>query len=170
MADNEDKLVPIETADIANVQLDKETAELVLKVVQEQDPDKLRQYYELFNLSQSKKNLVRAMKLNELLDLINDQALERVKKYPDEFANKELLDYMQVVSGQLEKNQKSISLADVPLIQVNNQEVNISVNSNEKTLNRESKEKIIETVKMLLKAAETQPDVIDATIEEAKEN
>ena len=169
MTDNNEKLIPVETANAANSELDQETADLVLKVVKETDPDKLRQYYELFNLSQSKKNLLRALKYNELLDLINEQALERVKNCPDEFANKELLDYMQVIANQLERNQKNIAVTDVPLIQVNKQEVNISVDG-EKLLDRNSMERILDTVNYIIKAAEANPEIIDAAVEESKEN
>jgi len=124
---------------------------LVEKIIAADSKDELQAQFDLFNMNQAKKNALRILKLRSLLDKVEDQAIERFEKRPDQVSNRELLDYMQIVSSQIEKSQNVVdSLQDKPMISAvqNNTEVNINVSP---TLNRESKEKVIDVIQALLK-------------------
>lgn len=141
------------------------------KIFAAEDKDELQAQFDLFNMNQAKKNALRIMKLRSLLDKVEDQAIERFEKRPNQVSNKELLDYMQVVSTQIEKSQNVMdSLKDTPMIKAiqNNTEVNINVSP---TLPRESKEKVIDVIQALLRqtatpAADTIIDLTEDSIEE----
>ena len=143
----EDELLP---AEIDTLPLEKDTAVVVNKIVKAKDADELKSYTDLFSLNMAKKNAVRIAKLQNLLDKVNDNAIDRFEKHPDEFSNKEVLDYMKVIQDQITAASNAMeTLGEKPMIQVNNQknEVNINVDS---SLSRESKTKILEAVKGLL--------------------
>ena len=153
--------------------LAKVSSDLIPNIINAPDKKSLQNELELFNLNQSKKNALRVMKLNSLLDEVEDQAIKRFKEKPDMVSNKDLLDYMQVVAGQIERSQKYLDqINETPAIQIKNQknEVNVNISS---TLDRDSKEKVIEAVKALLKEAQsaksesegciTDSDVIEAS-------
>ena len=139
---------------------------IVANIINAESKDELQAQFDLFNMNQSKKNALRIIKLNTLLDKVEDQALERMTKRPDMVSNKELLDYMNVVSNQIERSQKQIdSLKDTPSItlkQQNNTEVNINVGPQ---LDREGKERVIDAISSLIKQLNQTPpdDVVDVT-------
>ena len=132
------------------IPLDNTEKEIVNKIIEADNKDELKHQFDLFNMNQSKKNALRVIKLNGLLGKIEDQAIERFEKRPDQISNKELLDYMQVVSTQIEKSQNYISnIQDKPMITVNNQknELNVSIGPE---LDRDSKSNVINAVTSLL--------------------
>jgi hypothetical protein len=70
---------------------------------------------------------------------------ERVTKRADQFSNKDLLDYVNVITTAAEKAAKQIGLVeDIPLIQINTQN-NIQVNDGF-NLNKESRQKVMDAV------------------------
>lgn len=133
--------LPLEDAEI----------DIVAKIIEAPTRDELQKQFDLFNMNQSKKNALRIVKLNTLLDKVQDQAIERFEKRPDQVSNRELLDYMNVVSGQIDRAQKQVdTLSMTPTIQVTQQknEVNINVNPG---LDRDSKERVMDAISALLK-------------------
>lgn len=142
--------------------LDESTKDIMERIIEEQDVEQIKDLSKMFNLNQVKKNMVRVVKLNDLLDKVQDQAIIRFEQRPDEISNKELLDYMQVVQNSIEKSQKTIETIDTnPLVQVTNQEINVNVGDG--GLDRESKEKVLDVVQQLLKMAKKEP-IIDEPI------
>ena len=132
--------------------LDETEKEIINQIIEAPTKDELQAQFDLFNLTQSKKNALRIVKLQSLLDKVEDQAIERFEKRPDQVSNRELLDYMQVVSSQIDRSQKSVdSLRDKPMIKAiqKNTEVNINVGTN--VLDRESKERVMDAIQGLLK-------------------
>lgn len=149
---------------IALLPLDEQEEQIVNQIIKAPTQKELQEQFDLFNINQSKKNALRIIKLNSLLDKVEDQAIERFEKRPDQVSNKELLDYMQVVANQIDRSQKVIdTLKDKPMIKVNHQknEVNINIGSE---LNRDSKERVMDAIQVLLKQLnKSEPqDVIDA--------
>jgi hypothetical protein len=70
---------------------------------------------------------------------------ERVTKRADQFSNKELLDYVNVITVAAEKAAKQIGLVEeIPLIQINTQN-NIQVNE-VSSLSKESRQKVMDAV------------------------
>lgn len=159
----DDPVLPL----IDSALLEESSNKIVNDIIKTDNVDELKNLTKMFNINQAKKNAVRVVKLNSLLDMVNDQAIERITKRPYEVTNKELLDYMQVVSTQVEKSQKIIDRIDeAPMIQFNQQNNSINVNVGNDALGRDSKERVIEAVTNLLKLAKLPQSRVDATIEE----
>jgi len=143
--------------------LDASNNDLARKLISEENLDVIKDITKKFSINQTKKNVLRIIKLNNLLDKVNDQAIERFEKRPGDINTTDLIKYMQVVQDSIDKSQKYIENIDTsPMIQLNKQEntVNINVGSE---LDRESKEKVIEAINALL----TQVKTTDKTTEES---
>ena len=142
--------------------LDRKSEELVEKIVDEQDSDKLKDLVGLFNINQSKKNILRADIYSKLLDKISIQMVERLDKKSGEFSNKDLLDYLTAVRTAIDKSDIAPENINIPIIQ-NNTQVNVNIDSG---LSRESKERVIDAVNALLaKAKKEKEQIIDITNE-----
>ena len=142
--------------------LDKKSEELVEKIVDEQDSDKLKDLVGLFNINQSKKNILRADIYSKLLDKISIQMVERLDKKSGEFSNKDLLDYLTAVRTAIDKSDIAPENINIPIIQ-NNTQVNVNIDSG---LSRESKERVIDAVNAFLaKAKKEKEQIIDITNE-----
>ena len=131
------------------IPLDKANSDLVQNIINAEDDKKVKDLINLFNLNQVKKNTIRVVKLNSLLDKISDQMLDRFTNNPHEFTNNDLLQYMTTVQTSIDRANKYLNLVnDIPLVQVN--EVNLNVGSSEQ-LSRESRLKITEAINQILK-------------------
>lgn len=177
MVDNIEKITEKEEEEIVNTKSESQELSLVLdalpldasnndlarKLISEENLDVIKDITKKFSINQTKKNVLRIIKLNNLLDKVNDQAIERFEKKPGDINTTDLIKYMQVVQDSIDKSQKYIENIDTsPMIQLNRQEntVNINVGSE---LDRESKEKVIEAINALLVQAKT----TDKTTEES---
>ena len=165
--------LPVE---IDTLPLEESTKDIINKIINENDIEKIKDLSKAFNINQVKKNLVRVVKLGNLMDKVEDQAITRFKQRPDEISNKELLDYLQVVQNSIDKSQKSIENIDTtPLIQLNNQKINVSVEN--KGLDKDSKERVLEVIQKLIKFTQQpsqepeikEPVVIDLSTNESEE-
>lgn len=143
----EDELLP---AEIDTVPLEKETTTVINNIVKSESTEELKSYVDMFKLNIAKKNAVRIAKYQNLLDAVVDQGLARAEKHPDEFTNKEIIDYIKVMQEQINTSKDAIEhIEDQPLVQINNQknEVNINLDSG---LSRESKTKVIDAIRALV--------------------
>lgn len=151
---------------VQSIPLDTKTQEIADRIIQEEDADKIRDLTHLFNLNQAKKNVLRVMKLNSLLDKVSDTMIDRFEKRPGEFSNKDLLDYMQVTQNQIDRANKSLDIVkDAPAISFNqNNQVNIIADG----LDRESKGRVADAIKAILQRVDEQNlgDVVDGRYEE----
>ena len=140
--------------------LDIKTTQIAQEIINEDDVDKIKDLTHLFNLNQAKKNVIRVMKLNGLLDTVSDKIIDRFDKYPDNFSNADLLNYLQVTQNAIEKANKNLSLVDeTPVIQVNhNNQVNVSIID---SYDRESKDRVIEFVKSVLAQSASADETVD---------
>ena len=126
-------------------------------LINEQDPDKTKRLVNLFNLALVKKNAVRLNTVNELIDSVLDKIGQRLEIRPDEFSNKDLIDYMNALYNAAEKSGKIISGADeIPAIQFNQQN-NVIVSPVE-ALSRESRTRIANAVSAILKQYKNNPE------------
>lgn len=139
----------MEPKDIVDIiPLDASSNELANQIIAENDLKKVQDLTHLFNLNQAKKNVLRVIKMNSLLDKISDQMIERVEKTPDNFSNNDLLNYMQVTQSAIDRANKSLNLVDeTPAIQLN--QVNINV-SDDDVLSRDSRERVTEAIKSIM--------------------
>ena len=146
---------------IVNTQtLDEKTTQIAQTIINEEDVDKIKDLTHLFNLNQAKKNVLRVMKLNGLLDTVSDKIIERFEKYPDNFSSADLLNYLQVTQNAIEKANKNLSLVeDTPVIQVNhNNQVNLNIID---SYDRESKERVLEFIKSVLAQSDDVNETVD---------
>lgn len=127
--------------------------ELENRILKEDNPEELKNIINLFNLNIKKKDILRASKLNDLQDKTLDQISERIEKTPDLFSNKDLLDYYKVIQETLNKSDTNVD--NLPNIQINQNIVNMTP-----TIDRESKERVIQAVKEIL-AKSAENNVID---------
>lgn len=137
--------------------IDNKTKELADRILVEDNIDALKDLTTLFNLNIARKNVLRVLKLNDLYDKVSDNIVKRFETTPGEFSNDDLIRYMTTIEGSIEKAQKQLGkVEDPPLIQINQQNnVNINVDSAE-SLSREERERVMNTIKLLLESGETQ--------------
>ena len=132
------------------------TDSLVNDIIEEDDIEKTKQLLNLFNVNIAKKNTLRVMKVDKLLDKVVDEALQRVEVRPDEINNKDLIAYASVAQSQIDKSMQIIkSVNETPAIQLNQQN-NINVNIGTE-LSRESRERVLKAVEQIL----NQDNVVD---------
>lgn len=128
--------------------LKTEISSTAQKIIDTKDLDEAQNLIKIFNLSQAKKNILRVMKLNQLMDNIQDEIIDRFDQHPDEFTNTDLLNYFQTAQSAIDRANKSLNLInDMPAIQIN--QVNIN-NEEEAPLSRQSREKILDYIQNVL--------------------
>lgn len=131
--------------------------ELTNAIATAQTKDELEDLYQKFFINNTKKNAMRITQLNDLLDQVNKQAVERFTKRPGEISNKEILDYMTAVQNQIERSQKTVEgIKDINAIQVNNTQnntVNIHVGGEDTTtsLSKDARDRIAGVIASILK-------------------
>lgn len=139
--------------------LKEKTEEVANQIIAEDDTDKVKDLTHLFNLLQAKKNVLRVMQLDGLLDHVSEAMLTRFEKRPDEFSNSDLISYMNTLQTAIEKSSKSVNMVDEsPAIVVNNTQVNLG--DTQDTLSRESREKVADFIKKVLENSKNSEDII----------
>ena len=131
----------------------KQSEEIADRIVAETDPTELKRLTDLFNLAQQKKNILRVLKYNGLLDSIGDQIQKRIEQKPDEFSNADLLSYMQAIHTAIDKSKINVdAVAGASPITIVDPVVNINAQD---SLSRESREKVTDIVRAILQGALT---------------
>lgn len=131
-----------------------EQAKSVDAIVEADTRQELEKQLELFNLNQTKKNVLRLARLNGLLDQADEQLLHRLEKRPDQLTTKDILDIMNTVSAQVDRiNDFNDRFAEdtkstIKIAQHNTTEVNISMTPD---LTRDEKNDVMDAVASLLK-------------------
>lgn len=135
--------------------------DLIKSIESSSDPDELKDLINLFNVAQTKKNMIRINKLNDVLEDIDAQIAQRFKHRAGEFNNQDLLKYMESIQTSIEKSQKnSSSISDMPLIQLNANTINVTPGSE---LSKESRDNILDFIKSVL---DTNQPVVTIDLEE----
>ena len=137
---------------------------LVDQLIQEEDPDKTKEMINLFNINMAKKNTLRVIKVNELLDKVNDEAIRRLDDYPELMNHSDLLNYMKSAQLQLDKSMENIkSINEVPSIQLN-QDNSVNINIEKSELSRDSRERVLKAVQDFLAQSENADNIIDVEV------
>ncbi len=154
----EDTTKQNEVVEVKNNEL---TTESVLSKIENiQDSDDLKEAINLFNLSITKKDMLRAMQQDELLDIIIKQAGDRLRKRTDELSTRDLLDYMNAFQNNLSKTQDAV-IENSPTIQINdNKKVIVNV-ENVAGLNRDSSENVLDAIKDIIKELNSETSLND---------
>lgn len=152
MSNNEDKVIEeLTNSKELNDIIDTNTLEVIAGVVQETDNDKLKDLTYLFNQNIVKKNMIRSLKLNGLMDKLSDKVIEKLET--DEITDKNLVGYLNAIQKALDSSTKITStIPETPPI-VNNTQNNITVVNSGEQLSRESREKVLDMVEKLIKAS-----------------
>lgn len=155
---------------IDSAALNAEAARIINEIVTETDINKTKDLTYLFNLNQNKKTMVRVNKQSELLDVLTDQTIKRVKEKPDQLSNEDLTRLMKTVSDLIDKGSNQINRGDeAPLIQFNQQNNDINMDGNS-GLSRESRDKVKNAVMSLLKKmSEQEENTIDVSTDEGED-
>ena len=140
--------------------LAKESNDLTEQIIAEKDPNKLQDLTSLFKQNQLKKNLVRSNKLNNLLEIIDDEVITRVTTRPESIKDQDLLNYMKTTQQSIQDSFNTFE--QMPVIQVNNIENSVNINNG---LSKESREVVINKVNEIL--AQLKPkEVIDVEVKD----
>ena len=151
-----------DTLDLKSTNLFKEGNELTNQIINEKDPDKLNELSQLFSMNKRKKDIARSNRLSALLEMIDDEVINRMSAQPDSFDNDQLEKYMKTTQVSINNIEDRIN--EQPTIQINNNtttNVNISAGSG---LSRESREKVYEAVQSILNNLHDDDDVIDVEV------
>lgn len=153
MENNNEISIPLNTNS-----LDAKTQDIAQQILNETDIDKVKDLTNLFNLNANKRNVMRILKMNNILDKVTDEVMTRVENIPQGFSNMELVKYMEVAENAIDKASKNLNLVEeTPAIQLQqNNQININMESQ---LDRESRQKVTDIVSKLLKT-----DTIDNII------
>lgn len=135
--------------------------ELEIQLLEEDNIDNIKAIIDLFNINIKKKNIIRTSKLNELQDKVYEQIDNRITLNADTFSNRELLEYFKVMQETINKSEIDSEQVTAPNIQVNQNNLNINMNSE---LNRESRQKITDAIKSILNR-----NIIDSEAHEISE-
>ena len=155
--------VNLGTKELSNT-LDTNVYDIVQQIINENDSNKIQDLTQLFNLNQTKKNLLRTIQLNDLIDKVTEEAINRVTLYGDSISDRDLINYLNIAQSSLEKTQKSSTeQLQQPLIQINQQNNNMEVK-----LSKDSQQKILDVVNKVLALSNEQSTnyIIDTTEEE----
>ena len=171
----------VDTID-SNELIRKTADDLTLAIAKAESKEELEALYQKFNINNTKKNALRITQLNNLLDQVNEQAVERFNRRPETISNKEILDYMNAIQNQIERSQRTVDgIKDITAIQVNNTQnntVNIHVKDTDiPYLSKDSRDRITDLVASILQESNKvkNEDIIDITetiedIEDPTEN
>ena len=126
--------------------MEDNNVDLKNKLIATTDKKEIEDIINLFNLDIIKKNAIRTSVYSDMIDKIIDEMGERIEKYPGQFSNKDLLDYLTAMQGSLNKTQ--VDSSSVPIIAVqNNNIINLDPLSG---FNRESKDRMRDVLKSIL--------------------
>ena len=154
MEEDKNELIEVSTNDLY-----KQGDDLVNELIKENDTSKVNDLTNLFKLNQKKKDIYRANKLSNLLNLIDNEVYDRISTTPESFDNYNLLKYMESTQSAISNTYQNLDRQ--PLIQINNQKNEINFNSS--GLDRESRARVLEVVSAIISNAN---NIIDAEEDE----
>lgn len=155
----EEKRLSIDTTNI-----DSKNKNIAQKILDAEDLDELKDLTTLFNVNNQKRNALRILKMNNLLDDVTDNIIQRFEKNPHNFSNDDLLKYLQVTENAIDRATKNLNMVEeTPAIQMmQNNQVNININDG---LDRESRLRVTDTVKQILSKLSNMTDSDNPVIE-----
>lgn len=154
----EEKNVPVEV-ESHPLTLSASQEEILKRVNETNSIEELKDLANLFGISLTKKEIARASKESNLLDVLLEKAEARIKDKGDYLSNDEILEFMKAFQGNINSSKKSLNDdIDKSSISITKNEVTVNVNT-ESSLPRESRDKVLEVVNMILKGAQNTEDV-----------
>lgn len=139
--------------------LQKQSNDLINQIIATESKQELDDLTNLFKMNQQKKDLARINRLNGLLEIVDDEVINRVATEPESIENETLLKYMTQTQQQISNIRTTME--QQPLIQINNQKNEIHMDSG---LSVESRKKVLEAVQQILNQSQ-----VDGTAEEIED-
>lgn len=132
------------------------------RLLTSENSSEIQSIIDIFNTNIKKKDVLRAAKISDLQDKITDEIDERISRKGGEFSNRDLLDYYKALQTSLDNTVYGGKDLSIPSIQINSNTIN--VDSSLKVLNRESRQRIFDTIHSLLNS--TTDSIIETSNEE----
>ena len=158
----DNNIIPKDIYDIDMSQNKANSLQVAQQILNTDDLEQVKDLTNLFNLNMRKKNVLRTLKMDSLLDKVTDQVIERFEKRPDNFSNEDLIKYMQVTENAIDRANKHLNLVEeTPAINLmQNNQVNINIDTG---LDRDGRERVMDAVKAILAKAALpkEEDIID---------
>ena len=146
---NELENVEASARDLALIELDNDTKNILNQIIVETDTEKTKDLTNLFNINQTKKTMVRVDKLSQLMDTLTDNAIKRYQEHPDEMTNQEIFIGLKTIQDIIEKSRRQVMGADEkPFIQINQQNNDFSGTKQAQT--KDSRERVMNAVSAIL--------------------
>ena len=140
----------------ATEELNNESSKIVNELVETKDPQQIQDLTALFNITNTKKNALRIMRLGELWDASSSELLKRVAEHPDMHSNDDLVKYLSIAESGMDRAAKTLGNVDVtPIIQINQQNNTVNIN-NDNELSRDDRLKVMDVVNNILKKVKTE--------------
>lgn len=169
MSETEDKNVVIPNEQLS---LNATVEDIANGIMQEKDPDKLKNLVQLFNLNLSKKSVARSISISNLIDHVTDQMGERLTKRADEFSNLELINYLKVLQDSLDKSSKAMEqVNEAPVINFTQNNNTVNIGQGDSTgIDRESRERIMDAVSAYLSSIQNKEPVYEVPFAEQSDD
>lgn len=157
--ENDEKFAPLAKT------MEDNTTDISQKILESDDLVEIKNLTKLFNLNQNKSEVLRIMKLNEMLDKTNDELLSRLTNFSGAFTNQELTKLVDTLQNSIDRASSNLNLIDQapqinPIVQKNTQ-VNVQINE----MDRYSRERVYAALQNLLGNQQT-TEIIDVDNEE----
>lgn len=131
-------------------QLVDKTQKLVEDILDVDNSEELKRATALFNQNIAKKNMLRLLKVGNVLDIATDEVMKRMLNNPDDISNKDLASFLTILQKASTGYQDSINgIGENPVIQINNP----TINMDKPQFSDESKKRILDTVDLFTKMA-----------------
>ena len=152
--------------------INSEANDLVNQILVEKDPVKVENLKKQFLLVQQKKNIARVNRLTTLIEIVDDEIINRFADAPEEMSNKDIVSYMNSTQSSL--NTTMQALTQTPMIQVNNQTSEIKIDNSHINLSGmdvDSRKNVLNFLLSSIRDAQAkQSEVIDVVPNEEEES
>lgn len=140
--------------------------DIVQQLINETDPEKIKNITNLFNINSTKRATLRISALNDALDNLTEEVVSRSSACYG-MDDGQLLDYYKTVSNSLVNQQKQInSVSDLPTVSINQNIVNIRTDYNEASeFDRDARERISEAIRAMLNSQKNE-NIVDVEVSE----
>ena len=112
--------------------------------------EEVKDLSDAFLLAHTKKDAMRSVALSEVKDDLLDQLKKRVENKPDEMSNRDLVEFLKIVSAENDKTKDSVLNREQQVVSVTSTTVNINNGDNALNISNESRNKILALMKLLL--------------------
>ena len=165
---------------VPNLGLSSTKEDIVDRMQKTNSIEELKDLTNLFGISLTKAEIIRASKESDLMAKLLAQSEKRISENADYLPNDVLLDYLKTFQSSVDKSRKTFNdEVDKASINISKTEVTVNVNNDSTNLSRESREKILNIMKTLFANVQEEqsnveemkePEEIDLSKEESEEN